>query len=177
MNTSETTAAVERLIAFVNTLNIETGHDDMATSEEVAGWFTAQGLVEPGTTATFRDVGDAHALREALRRAFLAHHGHTDDAGGAEASVPLRLVVSSDGEVSLAPAMDGIAAGLARLVSSIPAAAADGSWERAKACPKDTCQWAFFDQSRNRSRRWCSMEVCGNQEKTRTFRQRQRADD
>jgi predicted RNA-binding Zn ribbon-like protein len=31
----------------------------------------------------------------------------------------------------------------------------------------------FFDRSRNRSRRWCNMQVCGNRDKVRRFRRRQ----
>ena len=38
----------------------------------------------------------------------------------------------------------------------------DGSWTRLKACDRDSCHSAYFDRSRNRSRRWCSMEGCGN---------------
>jgi predicted RNA-binding Zn ribbon-like protein len=32
----------------------------------------------------------------------------------------------------------------------------------------------YFDESRNRSKRWCSMEVCGNREKGEAFRRRHR---
>jgi predicted RNA-binding Zn ribbon-like protein len=49
---------------------------------------------------------------------------------------------------------------------------ADGSWERLKVCPADDCLWAFYDRSRNRSRRWCDMEVCGNRAKVRGYRER-----
>jgi predicted RNA-binding Zn ribbon-like protein len=49
---------------------------------------------------------------------------------------------------------------------------ADGSWRKLKACRSDTCRYAFIDNARNRSRQWCSMEVCGNREKARTFRSR-----
>jgi predicted RNA-binding Zn ribbon-like protein len=49
---------------------------------------------------------------------------------------------------------------------------ADGSWSRLKACRSDTCQWAFIDNARNRSRQWCDMAVCGNREKARRFRSR-----
>ena len=48
----------------------------------------------------------------------------------------------------------------------------DGTWTRLKACRSDTCQWAFVDQARNRSRQWCDMRVCGNRQKVRTFRSR-----
>ena len=37
--------------------------------------------------------------------------------------------------------------------------------ERIKACPN--CYWLYLDESRNRSRRWCDMNVCGNRAKAR----------
>jgi predicted RNA-binding Zn ribbon-like protein len=51
-------------------------------------------------------------------------------------------------------------------------AAHDGSWRRMKICPADDCRWVYYDASRNSSRRWCSMKVCGNRNKTRSYRQR-----
>ena len=50
-----------------------------------------------------------------------------------------------------------------------------GAWPRVKACAAEECQWAFYDTSRNRSRTWCSMDVCGNREKTRRYRGRRAA--
>jgi predicted RNA-binding Zn ribbon-like protein len=52
--------------------------------------------------------------------------------------------------------------------------AAAGAWPRLKLCAAETCRWAFFDESRNRSRSWCSMDVCGNRAKARSFRARKR---
>ena len=34
------------------------------------------------------------------------------------------------------------------------------------------CGWLFYDRSRNRSRRWCSMETCGNRAKSARFHDR-----
>jgi predicted RNA-binding Zn ribbon-like protein len=34
-------------------------------------------------------------------------------------------------------------------------------------CADERCGWLFVDTSRNRSRRWCSMESCGNRAKAR----------
>lgn len=34
-------------------------------------------------------------------------------------------------------------------------------------CPGQGCGWLFIDTSRNKSRRWCAMEVCGNRAKAR----------
>ena len=34
-------------------------------------------------------------------------------------------------------------------------------------CANDECLWLFVDDSRNRTRRWCSMQSCGNRAKAR----------
>ena len=39
--------------------------------------------------------------------------------------------------------------------------------DRVKECEDDECGWLFIDESKNRSRRWCSMEDCGNRNKAR----------
>lgn len=43
---------------------------------------------------------------------------------------------------------------------------------RVRECGDPQCGWLFLDTSRNRSRRWCSMEGCGNRSKARRFRRR-----
>lgn len=45
--------------------------------------------------------------------------------------------------------------------------------ERLRVCDSPTCRWLFVDHSRNRSRRWCSMETCGNRAKARRHYRRQ----
>ena len=44
--------------------------------------------------------------------------------------------------------------------------------ERVRQCGDALCGWMFLDTSRNRSRRWCSMEGCGNRNKVRSFYKR-----
>jgi len=39
-------------------------------------------------------------------------------------------------------------------------------------CAADDCAWLFLDESRNHSRRWCDMMVCGNRQKARRHYQR-----
>lgn len=46
--------------------------------------------------------------------------------------------------------------------------------ERLCQCGDAECGWFFMDTSRNRSRRWCSMESCGNRNKARSFYRRAR---
>ena len=43
---------------------------------------------------------------------------------------------------------------------------------RLRQCQGNNCGWMFLDTSRNRSRRWCDMQDCGNRAKVRRFRQR-----
>jgi predicted RNA-binding Zn ribbon-like protein len=47
-----------------------------------------------------------------------------------------------------------------------------GPLEHVKIC--GNCRWLFVDQSRNHSRRWCSMAECGTQMKQRRFVERRR---
>ena len=95
-------------------------------------------------------------------------------AGGLEraaASLPLR-VTESAGNPALVPVEGGVRGGLARLAAAMVASTADRSWERLKICAEDSCQWAFLDSSKNRSKHWCSMLECGNRSKTRAYRAR-----
>jgi len=39
-------------------------------------------------------------------------------------------------------------------------------------CEAEGCGWAFIDNSKNGSRRWCSMQLCGNRLKSSRFRSR-----
>jgi len=41
---------------------------------------------------------------------------------------------------------------------------------RVRACAAGDCGWWFVDDTKNRSRRWCDMKLCGNREKLRRFR-------
>lgn len=43
---------------------------------------------------------------------------------------------------------------------------------RVKSCAGKGCGWLFYDTSRNRSRRWCSMSDCGNRAKARRHYQK-----
>ena len=43
--------------------------------------------------------------------------------------------------------------------------------ERVRVCADDSCAWLFVDTTRNRTRRWCDMKVCGNRNKVRRFRE------
>jgi predicted RNA-binding Zn ribbon-like protein len=72
----------------------------------------------------------------------------------------------------LVPTADGVRGALGVLLAWAFDAMREGSWERLKLCERHTCRWAFYDRSRNRSGKWCSMEVCGNRTKVEAYRER-----
>jgi predicted RNA-binding Zn ribbon-like protein len=47
-----------------------------------------------------------------------------------------------------------------------------GDLSRVKQCAGEQCGWLFFDLTKNKSRRWCEMSVCGNRAKARRFARR-----
>ena len=73
--------------------------------------------------------------------------------------------------VARAPGIDGV---LGDVLVVCLAAMADGSFGRLKCCRNRNCRWAFYDRSKNRSATWCSMQICGNRTKTRSYRRRSR---
>lgn len=46
--------------------------------------------------------------------------------------------------------------------------------ERVRECAAERCAWLFLDASKNASRRWCDMAVCGNRAKARRHYQRKK---
>jgi predicted RNA-binding Zn ribbon-like protein len=161
---------------FVNTVDLETSVDRIATPEALAEWYSEEGLVDDLVEPTRQEHADALAVREAIRQLLLAHNGCGDDTAAASATletagrktqVGLRFV---DGKPVLTPDGDGASAALGQIVAAVAELATTPEWPRLKACRDDDCRVAFYDKSRNRSRAWCSMEVCGNREKARTFR-------
>jgi predicted RNA-binding Zn ribbon-like protein len=40
---------------------------------------------------------------------------------------------------------------------------------RIRSCAAVTCRWLFLDASKNHTRRWCNMKVCGNRMKARRY--------
>src|SRR5947209_6440307 len=76
--TSERTPApphgLALVIDFVNTLDVETGADELASVEGISKWFSERGLIERrAAKPSERDRRRAIELREALRELMLAH--------------------------------------------------------------------------------------------------------
>lgn len=169
------------LVAFVNTRDIDEGTDAIGDSAALERWLasSAAGIDDAAIDA------DGHrrvlALRESLRALLRANNG--GEAAEGELA-PLRNAVEEarysaslgpGGELRIDPDGSGADAFEARMLLAIERLQGAGEWSRLKACSAGDCQWAFVDSSRNRSRTWCSMEVCGNRSKTRRYRSRRSA--
>jgi predicted RNA-binding Zn ribbon-like protein len=170
---------LELVVDFVNTLDRETGADQLAAAAGLSEWLVNRGLLAPQRRS--RPAAPLHhatALREALRALMLSHNGAPlNPLAGPELEATARrgrleVRFVADGSSELASDADGFAGALARLLIPVVGAGADGSWKRVKACRADDCQWAFYDHSRNRSGVWCEMAVCGNRTKVRAYRSR-----
>jgi len=77
-------------------------------------------------------------------------------------------------ELQLLPVARDLDFILSNIALSFAGVLADGDPARIKTCENSDCHWVFYDNSRNRSRRWCEGSGCGNLMKVRRFRQRQR---
>jgi predicted RNA-binding Zn ribbon-like protein len=178
---TEIPSEVETVLGFVNTFDVESAADELDTPEALTGWLESRGLLRGGGAATSRDLERAVQLREALRALLRAHHDATVDSdairelNSAASDLPLSVVFDSRGNPDVVPGQAGISGALGGILSAVARAQAAGSWARLKVCSMDTCQWAFYDRSKNRSGRWCSMGVCGNRAKTRSYRDRRRS--
>lgn len=163
---------------LVNTLDVETGHDELARTWGLRDWLLERGLLAVGAEVGEEDRRLAADLREALRVLLLANNGEPLDPGAVEtlnrtaATAPLELRFSAAGGAELRPTAADVPGALARLLGVVYASMLEGTWPRLKACRSETCRWAFYDGSKNRSGTWCTMAVCGSRQKARAYRAR-----
>jgi predicted RNA-binding Zn ribbon-like protein len=175
---AEAPGRLELVRAFVNTLDVESGEDDLSDGAALARWLTERQLLASGERGGSSELRRALAVREALRSLLVANNtGVADpdaapilDAAARGAKLELRF--APDGSAVLVPTAAGTAGALGVLVAIVFAAMAAGDWGRLKACRAESCRRAFYDRSPSRSRTWCSMEVCGNRRKVRAYRKR-----
>ncbi|MGY4728756.1 CGNR zinc finger domain-containing protein [Burkholderia pyrrocinia] len=175
-------------IDFANTLywrGSEAPTETFGTMDDLLAWCREQGGVPAGLAdrccARGGEEGEpamlarALALREALYRLFHAQaerrEPQADDLallGGflAEASPRVALARVDGG---YAWRIGDAGATLAGLLSPVLWSAIDllggARLAKVKRCANDACQWLFIDDSKNGSRRWCSMSSCGNRAK------------
>ncbi len=150
--TPEPVLGADLLVAFLNTLDIDEGTDVLDDPAGFDAWCSERAV-------SVGDRAEARSVRDALR-SFL---------DGATPSLPSLELETTCGErgVALRARTAAEAAVASSVVLSI-----QGSMARVKLCAADDCRWAFYDRSKNGSRTWCSMGVCGNRQKARAYRAR-----
>jgi len=149
----------------------------LTSAEDLAIWSSAVGLqdlVMPGAERLQRDVLE---FRNTLRNIVLALICGTEPAL-ADVEDFNKVVVRSEtfhlmqaahgaltfgSKTSFTKAIGLLAVSLLSDVHEIG---------RVKMCPSDNCGWLFLDESKNRRRQWCAMDLCGNRAKARRHYQR-----
>jgi predicted RNA-binding Zn ribbon-like protein len=176
---NEAPGDLELVRRFVNTWDVEEGTDELDGPESLLRWISGAGLLDDEAIADEENLKRALALREGIRSLLLANTGegvepaNLRELNRVAGSVCLRVRFDEDGGPTLGPESSGVSAALGRILAAVVRATDEGIWGRLKVCTNDACQWAFYDRSKNRSGKWCTMEVCGNRIKARAFRQRQ----
>jgi len=175
-----TDLSVVTAVDLVNTLDVETGKDFLTEPEHLAK-FLDDHLDSYARPLTRSDVTEVQGLRERLRLAFTLGSIDTvvdllNDLLAESSALP--QLTDHDGvwhfhftppESSLFAHMAAEAAmGLASVIR-------DHGLERLRVCAANGCSRVFVDTSRNRSRRYCNPDICGNRTNVAAFRARQRA--
>jgi len=188
---------------FTNTLSDrpQQAIERLPTYADLASWGRQAGVLDAAQAkalaadagerpaAAVRVLARAVALREALYRLFSALAAGRAPEDGAVARLNAELPAAL-ARRRLAPRDDvgfvwrwdeAAAADLAFplapvVVSAVELLTSQDDLPRLRECDADTCGWLFLDRSRNRSRRWCDMAVCGNRAKARRHYERQATD-
>jgi predicted RNA-binding Zn ribbon-like protein len=163
----------------------------------LVSWGEQMEFVTPREAEKLRSAGAAHPraaaaavrraveLREALFVVFdAAAHGRRPPASALEAvnaALPEALAALrvdhergvyawrfTHRDAELAPMLAPVLRAAADLLTSDDLA-------RVRVCDSETCFWLFLDRSKNGSRRWCDMKICGNREKARRHYAREKA--
>lgn len=176
-------ASLAALADFLNTLderlfgvhrqNSEVDRESLDSPAALTRWLARRGLIDGATRASKRDLARAKHFRRAFR-AVLENESDRVARSSLDAlvaTIPLQARITR-GSPALTPASRGLDCALGKLMIAAIIARANGNWVRLKMCAATDCRWVFYDTSKNRLGRWCSMEVCGNRAKTRNYRKR-----
>lgn len=184
---------------FCNTVRDRTGDPDERLTDygELVGWSWRAGILNSEEAARLRRMARRSpteavavhersvALREAMHEVFLATATNRRvDADSLELlnfelgrAMARSQVVNADGGFTWVWAEGGRA--LDSMLWPIARSAADlltgGDLSAVRQCGGRACGWLFLDTSRNRTRRWCDMRLCGNRAKARRHHERVRA--
>ena len=142
-----------RLLAEDEALATRLLDEALALREAIYALGAALAAGQPAPEASVQNLTEAHA--RALAHARLTPLGHNFGWSWSAQQNPVAALL---GPISLSALTLLQQADLARV----------------KQCQGDKCGWLFFDATKNKSRRWCEMEVCGNRAKQKRFGARAR---
>ncbi|MGW1888471.1 CGNR zinc finger domain-containing protein [Streptomyces sp. NPDC001970] len=164
--------------AFANTVDVEEGSDEIATPAGLTGWLKGRGLLDSPDKIPAEVHQSYLALRAGIREELGTHVGDTPDpdllAAADRVLAEHPVLITARGALTPAAGLPAERGPLAQLAIAWSELVTTGDAARLKRCAEHTCGWAFWDVSKNRSRRWCSMKVCGNRNKSRSYASRQR---
>ena len=155
--------------------------DEMENAAALGAWMARHKLNETGKIPSGAAFEAALALRGAIRD-YLEHDpsdrrreaSAKDALDRAMEHFPLRVSSAGKEGLKLTPAGSDAMAGLSTIVAELYNGAANGTLDRLKMCASEECKRVFFDRSKPGTRRWCQSTLCGNRQKTRTYRERLR---
>ena len=164
--------------AFAHHLGKGPGFDRLPLREWLA-WFLSRHRIEVDRPYP-APIDRLAALRDQLRAILQswAQAGsltapETETLDGWISETPLRQRVRQiSGRLQLAvePIDRDWTWAMARIAASAAELADIGAPERLKVCGNPDCSWMFYDQTRNRSQRFCSISPCATVVRVRRFR-------
>jgi hypothetical protein len=141
-------------------------------------WLIAQDLLPSTAEPTDEELAWAADVLEALRSRVFENMGEPPDPTAMttlDRATSIAGLVPRFGAEGLVPTADGIRGAIGQVLAVAFLAELDGSWKRFRECGAPDCRSVFYDRSKNRSGRWCTMAECGNRAKVRAYRERARA--
>ncbi len=175
------------VLDFINTVSDWTTtspREDLPSFEVALRFGVESGLLTKREAARLDNTGSElarlHTLRALLHRLFTGQAAEDDlDAlsrAYAEASRHGRLRKTKETVLfTFTVERSGAALLRHRLVHrAVELLTDDTRRARVKSCP--SCAWVFLDVSKNGSRRWCSMEMCGGSAKAAAYYQRRKSE-
>jgi len=175
-----TDLSVVTAVDLVNTLDVETGRDELTEPEHLAS-FLREHFDSYDRPVTGEDVAEVRELRSQLRSTFelpeVRRAVEVLNQLLAESNA-LPQLTDHDGawHLHFTPWRSTLRAHMAaEAAMGLASVIRDHGLERMRVCAAAGCSRVFVDTSRNRSRRYCNPDVCGNRTNVAAFRARQRA--
>jgi len=166
---------LEMVRQFINGKSIERGTDNLTSIDALAAWLQNHDFNVDNTSLTDDSLQLFLRIREGLRALVMINTGEPPektalkDMQSVAQRLGLEFQVGSDGSLRAVPSGDGLERAAGKILLVAYRSMLDGTWTRLKVCSSDTCRWAFFDNSKNQTGKWCSMAVCGNRSKVRRY--------